>query len=272
MSTKRAALESLQDAKKFARQGFELHRDPQIVLQSFNTWAFKRQQPTEPELLLHSVISSVSRSEPISFVLYWGKGPRSGIGVPEKMCLHYLAQMTQRIRCAYPQGARITLIMTDTHAEHNGYSPSRIAQYYAEVALAASEHNYRSVSLRSIVEAGRCRIRAELETPSAAILEKLEPCAAKWYRGQNTIANGAEDYFRMNMLEKRAVELAYPGSIFITFNSSEYRELFPSALPVFYMYSMRKGNSVKPWFVDVEQSRSRTAGTADDPESSTPQL
>ena len=80
----------------------------------------------------------------------------------------------------------------------------------------------------------------------------------KWYRGDNSVAAGAAEYFRMNMLEKRVVELAYPGAIFVTFNSAEYRELFPRELPDFYMYSMRKGNAVKPWFVDIDASEKPT--------------
>ena len=39
------------------------------------------------------------------------------------------------------------------------------------------------------------------------------------------------------------------GSIFITFNGSEFRCLFPERLPIFYMYSLRRGVSVKPWFL-----------------------
>jgi hypothetical protein len=55
------------------------------------------------------------------------------------------------------------------------------------------------------------------------------------------------------MIEKRAVESVDPHSIMITFNTSALRALLPAALPVFYMYSMRRGLSVKPWFV-VTQS------------------
>ena len=51
------------------------------------------------------------------------------------------------------------------------------------------------------------------------------------------------------MIEKRAVERAFPDSIFITFNGSEFRGLFPPNLPIFYMYSLRKGISIKPWFL-----------------------
>jgi hypothetical protein len=56
----------------------------------------------------------------------------------------------------------------------------------------------------------------------------------------------------MNMVETHAVELAFPGSIFITFSGSELRRLFPEHLPIFYMYSVRRGISVKPWFLPAD--------------------
>jgi hypothetical protein len=51
------------------------------------------------------------------------------------------------------------------------------------------------------------------------------------------------------MIEKRAVEFAFPRAIFVTFNGSEYRCLFPEHMPIFYMYSLRRGMGVKPWFL-----------------------
>jgi hypothetical protein len=56
------------------------------------------------------------------------------------------------------------------------------------------------------------------------------------------------------MIEKRAVEFAFPRSIFITFNGSEFRSLLPKSLPIFYMYSLRRGVSVKPWFLPAPQA------------------
>ena len=64
--------------------------DPKKVLQAFNTWAFKREQPCDPDFLLRTVACSVERGEPVPFVLYWGKGPRRAIGAPDLTCLDYL--------------------------------------------------------------------------------------------------------------------------------------------------------------------------------------
>ena len=54
----------------------------------------------------------------------------------------------------------------------------------------------------------------------------------------------------MNMIEKRAVEHAFTGSTFITFNGGEMRDLFPENMAIVYMYSVRRGVAVKPWFIE----------------------
>jgi hypothetical protein len=81
------------------------------------------------------------------------------------------------------------------------------------------------------------------------IAARLTASARKWYHGEGTVERGALKYYRLNMLERRVVELAFPRSIMITFNGSALRSLLPAHLPIFYMYSTRRGFSVKPWFI-----------------------
>jgi hypothetical protein len=74
------------------------------------------------------------------------------------------------------------------------------------------------------------------------------------FRGEGTPEEGAARYLQLNMVEKRAVQLRVSRSIFVTFNGSEFRSLFPDRMPIFYMYSMRRGTSVKPWFLPAPQA------------------
>jgi hypothetical protein len=87
------------------------------------------------------------------------------------------------------------------------------------------------------------------EVLSDELLDQLTASAAKWYHGAGGARIGAEKYYRMNLVEKRAVQAAFPRTIFATFNSSKFRSLFPDRLPIFYMYSIKRGFSVKPWFL-----------------------
>src|ERR1700742_905468 len=64
--------------------------DPAKILSAFNTWAFKREQPDDPQQMQRLIADAIAAGAPISFVLYWGKGPRCRIGQPDGDCLHYL--------------------------------------------------------------------------------------------------------------------------------------------------------------------------------------
>lgn len=231
-----------------------LEASAEKVLRAFNTWAFKREQPEHPHLLLQVVTTAVARAEPLRFVLYWGKGPRCQIGPEDLECLDYLGSMTARVREAHAAGTAVTLILTDTHARHNGQPEESIASYFASIADEAVRRGLQTCRLSALVETAGEAATATAETGPVPeeVLASLAASAGKWYRGDGSAEDGALAYYRMNMAEKRAVEIAFPGAIFVTFNGSKLRCLFPAHMPVFYMYSLRRGVSVKPWFLPAD--------------------
>ncbi len=229
----------------------------EAVLKAFNTWAYKREQPSCADRLREIVTHAVERRAPIPFVLYWGKGPRTRIAAPDLACLDYLDSMAARIRAVYDAGASIRLILTDTHARLNGHAVAAADAYFADVAEAAAARGFATVRLGALVATAADHGRPEADTaPTGAVLDSLIACAAKWYRGEGSTEGGALEYYRMNMVERRAVEHAYPQAIFATFNGSEFRELFPATMPIFYMYSLKRGVGVKPWFMAADDSKS----------------
>lgn len=224
---------------------------PETVLQSFNTWAFKRAQPADPQLMLAIISESIARGAPVPFVLYWGKGPRCGLDAPDIECLDFLTGLARRVRAAYTPGAIFQLIFTDTHAELNGHSPQSIHDYFGAIDVAARQRGFESCWLNQLTRAAEAAAARDPfdDSVSEDTLQRLSACAAKWYRGDGTAEQGALKYYQMNMIEKRAVQLAFPRSIFVTFSGNEFRCLFPDRLPIFFMYSLRRGVSVKPWFL-----------------------
>jgi hypothetical protein len=228
---------------------------PEKVMQSFNTWAYKREQPADPELMLQVIADAIRLNSPVPFVLYWGKGPRCRLDEPDIHCLDYLATLARRVRDIYEPGATIKLIFTDTHAGLNGHSKQSSDDYFGAIDSAARERGFESCWLSQLVQAATAD--GASEPADAAIPEdtllRLEACAAKWYRGEGTAEDGAARYYRMSLLEKQAVQAAFPSSIFVTFNGSEFRGLFPDQMPIFYMYSLRRGMSVKPWFLPAPE-------------------
>ena len=235
---------------KINNQNIKTEKLTENALKSFNSWSFKREQPDAIDLMRKRVGARVADAQPVSFVLYWGKGPRDVLADPDLQCLRFLSTMAQRIKDAHAPGAAIKLIFTDTHAELNGHSRQAALGYFDSVLNRATEFGFAGCLLGDLVaEATRTPGFAVSEQePETDVLEKLHACARKWYGGEDSL-QGAKTYYQANMVEKLAVELAFPDSIFVTFNGSEFRSLFPARMPIFYMYSTKRGCAVKPWFV-----------------------
>jgi hypothetical protein len=225
------------------------------LVQSFNSWAFKREQPDDLQQLCRVAQAAIERVSPLVFVLYWGRGPRTNVAAPERQCLDFIASLTRRVRHIHESGADVTIICTDTHAELNGHPPLLTRTYFAEVEREAAERGFRTCILSDLVAWAKDRIDEEraLERPSPNILQGLTASAAKWYAGGHSVEDGARLYYQANMIEKQAVEAAFPDAIFVTFNGSEFRPLFPDNMPIFYMYSLRRGVAIKPWFMRTER-------------------
>lgn len=222
------------------------------VSKSFNTWRFKRSQPSDTMLLDEFVSRALCRGGPIPFVLYWGKGFRSTSGVNERACLDYLAEMGGRVSEVYGRGAHFDILYTDTHARLNGHAEADIQAYGASIESECGG-GFKVSRLSEVVASANVSKKEIPPVPSDEAEEfigRLKGCAEKWYRGTGQAVDGAAQYFWMNMVERIAVERMFPNSIFITFNGKEMRPIFPDRLPVFYMYSVKKGTSVKPWFMD----------------------
>lgn len=221
------------------------------IIHKFNTWAFKREQPTRMKLLQKTVSRQVMARTPVSFILYWGKGPRQSPAAPEIQCLDYLNSLACRIASIYEPGAQFTLCLTDTHARLNGHGEEKIDAYFNGVEALARERAMRCVRLSDIV-LRHAPTKPPPVRDAEALLDALTRSAERWYRGPDTPADGARRYLAMNMVERVAIERYATNSIFVTFNGSDLEAIFPENMPIFYMYSLKRGTAVKPWFLDEQ--------------------
>lgn len=205
------------------------------------------------------IAAAMEVRRPVPFILYWGKGPRHTAAAPDAACIDYLSRLTGRIESVYPAGCEIRLIFTDTHALLNGHSPESIASYFGGVRGYAEAAGFRSSHLSEVVsESGLAPPVGEAVDPEHVAV--LMRSAERWYRGSGTTREGAIRYLLTNMVERRALELVFPNAIFLTFNGSDQDFLFPERLPRFYMYALRKGFSIKPWFLDADGRAAMGAG------------
>jgi len=228
---------------------------PENILRAFNTWAFKREHPSDPQLILRVIAEAVAHDQSVPFVAYWGKGPRCNVDEHDLKCLDYLAAFTSRVSAVYAPGASMKLIFTDTHARLNGYTDLGIRNYCGAIEVEARRRGFETCALSKLIQTTQAKAEDYLDdNVPEDMLAKLCTSAMKWYHGADSVERGAVTYFHMNMIEKRAVELSFPKAIFTSFNSSKFRMLFPKRMPIFYMYSMQRGMSVKPWFLPADAS------------------
>jgi hypothetical protein len=239
---------------------------PEQVLKSFNTRSFKREQPDNPALMLDVISRAIAAKHPVPFVMYWGKGLRPLLAAPEYACLDYLASMLRRVAGVYRPGAKLSLVFTDTHASLNGHSRESIASYFADFGAAARVHGFEVSKLTSLMAASDIEALSDTsrdhERPSDELMAGLSASAAKWFKGEGTAEQGALRYYRANMVERRVMGARFPDTIFVTFNGSSLRNMFPDNLPIFYMYSVRHGISDKPWFLPADFAAKVRHGSA----------
>jgi hypothetical protein len=221
------------------------------VLASFNTWAIKREQPSCMATMEARIADAMAAAAPVPFVLYWGKGPRAAIAPPDVACLAFLASLHRRIGAVYGPGAEWRLVFTDTHAALNGHAAEAREAYFGAVARHADPHVFKTYLLGDIIRSAG-PVMPETGPPSPALISALMPSARRWFRGSGSYHDGAVRYLHANLIERSAIERAFPDAIFATFNGSDFDFLFPQRMPRFYMYSLRKGCSVKPWFMDAD--------------------
>jgi len=204
--------------------------------------------------MLRFIADAQARRTPLRFVLYWGKGLRTVLAAPEFACLDFLNTMMARVAEVHEPGVDVTLIFTDTHAALNGHSRPTIHSYFRDLELAASQHKFKTCLLSTLMNAPGLLPDElpEAELPPDDLLAELRHSAAKRFKGEGSAEEGAIRYFQANLLERKVVERAFPGCIFITFNNRRLRPLLPDMLPIYYMYSVRRGVSDKPWFLSED--------------------
>lgn len=222
----------------------------QNIIEQFDTWAFKREQPNSDGLIFQAVKKAVVDDKPIPFVLYWGKGEKNIAGEPEIKALDFLESINSRIMKKYEFGAEFTLVFTDTHAKLNGYTDEDINRYYSSVKNMALQRKMKWLFMSEFVSLDFEALTKEQEHQKIDkdVLELLKESSNKHFKRSSDSTLGARVYYTLNQKEKIEIERNFPDNIFITYSGSELNDIFPR-IPIFYMYSTEKGTSTKPWFV-----------------------
>ena len=221
------------------------------VIDSFNTWSFKREQPKSKESLVENILLHIKKKEPIKFIMYWGKGDRDIISNLELDAIKYLVNFCETIKKEYVYGVELTFIFTDTHAAINGYDAKSTKIYFESTKNLIDKYKIKSLYLSEIVSYKQEDILNKLSSTKIdeSLFDNLKNSSEKHCKNfNNNYEICAKVYYLQNQLEKKKVEERFQDYVFLTYNGSDLNKILPIKLPIFYMYSLKKGFSDKPWF------------------------
>jgi len=215
------------------------------IFNNFNVNKFRRDHTQDKKEIVGLIKSSLKKSIPLKFVMYWGKGMRDTCGEPEKQALEYLSSFLDRIET----DTELLVIYTDTHVDLNGYPAKGSESYLNSLEEILEEYNFRLDIMSNHVPHDPVLVLEKMEefSPDPKLKKNLENSSKKRHRnGDYKI--GAHKYYVQNLIENKFMEKEFSDYIFLTYNSPALNNLLPK-LPKFYMHSLRKGKSEKPWFI-----------------------
>lgn len=225
-------------------------KEAENILQTFNTWQYKREQPSSLEMVAEVIKNNIAQKNPIKFVMYWGKGKKETSNDKEEKALTYLYKMLSKVESIYPVGFNLVIVFTDTHARLNGYTEKEIKRYYDSVKKLSSKYNFNFLYLSELVEYKEEVLLEKVEDIKIhpKLMDSLINSSKKHFKKEKDFVLGAKLYYLQNQIEKKVIDETFSDSIFLTYNSNELDGILPEQIPIFYMYSLKKGTSIKPWF------------------------
>lgn len=205
-----------------------------------------------------AVENTIRSRMPLSFVMYWGISAKQESCSADEQAIAFIEKLSKELQSKYQVGAKFELIFCDTHANFNGYSLknsyiSQVIYHFEKTSIDANFHKMSDIAgntsqdpppLDSINE-----IYINID-PSTK--KELKNMASKHHLWEADPDEVVKKYIALNRFESLYVERLFKDSIFITYNdANKLRFLFPLGLPVYSMYSLKKGKTIKPWFVNV---------------------
>ena len=134
---------------------------------------------------------------------------------------------------------------TDTHIQLNEYDGQASKIYFDSLSEAISSHGFDIVRMSNLLPDNR---PMESVLAKGGLLKELTKSASRRYQGEKNITDVAQAYYQQNLVEREIIQENFPDAIFLTYNGSKMNPIFPKKMPIFHMYSTKKGDSEKPWF------------------------
>jgi long-chain acyl-CoA synthetase len=230
------------------------------IVKALNGHEYRRAHSESMDEIKALVQSALLDGTPLRFVGHWGVGGRAAVNDADIATLDRLKTLIDSINeLSRSNFAVLQLVLTDVHGKCNSIPEHLIEQYFNSVASEASQRNFKCVRSSEIWSMYGLDLAETLkETKTAAFLEFWESFelredlirqAGKRYFNPDPPENAAKRYYAVCMKERKPIAGYFKGSIFFTFSPPRSRPILPE-LPTVYWHSMKRGTSVKPWFVE----------------------
>ncbi len=219
------------------------------VLEAITGHEFCRFRPRKEAEIAKIVREKVRAGEQLEFFMLWGLWKKDALDNADYEALGILGALREKVRGIYPKGARITLVLTDTHAEINLLDRTAIRRYDSYAGLMqrhARSLGYEVVMLGELAGEMRQQDGAVREVENSGIWGGLLASAGKYYEGADK-REGAEKYVARRIAEKPLLEAHFADAVFLTYNGPRYDAIAPD-VPTLYIIPDRKRGAGKPWF------------------------
>ena len=241
-----------------------LQSDIMDIYAALKSRQFSRGKPTRPDLLIKNLSNVIRCRATIRLLGLWGIARRPMVNSADFSACEQLNNLLQKVKSCYSPGVDVTLIVATGHGLHNGIDLATIESYAQAAEALFDEFGFQHSRLDVVWERGRIDLKVvesayhEMTTgwwenvPHAEVLEKQ---AAK-HNSRLPPREAAQQYVVMRKLENPILETTYNDSIFFTYSGKNDRFLLPK-LPIIHLYSVKRGTSHPPWFMDEDILRSR---------------
>lgn len=208
----------------------------------------------QPGNMLEIVREAAKKNKPVKFFMLWGIWKKTAIDNAEFEALEIIEGMLGKIREIYPPGARLAIVMADTHAELNMMDKMSVYgydSYLGSFERYAKSKGHEVIRLSEVLAAKHsepCRVEETLEeVQNSEFWPILVSSASKYYEGDDK-EEGATAYVEKRLAEKPTIERVFKNHIFLTYNGPRYDVLAPD-LPTLYPIANWKRTNEKPWFM-----------------------
>lgn len=225
------------------------------IMNKMNARMFRRDYPFLEDRLRENIGGVLQSGRPLRLFGFWGASEKGSVDVHDKKTINYFREYISSFSSFFEGGVEVTWILSDEHAEGNGYSRQVYREYLGEIEKLLIKSGFRTIYLSALW--------SKWKMDQAMVEQKWEEKPKGWWEEigarkklerqagtKDAIldpVSGAQRYYILRSLEKSFLEQEFPDSVFFAYSDGSMQPIYPT-LPTLYLYTSCHGDGVSPWF------------------------